>query len=144
MQETYHIDNTLELKSARNLMLWGIGIYITGNIFGIVTDLGGLVMLIGIVIGLIGLYRFSKLTQSPMFKYYFLLWIIPVIAFFVGEMFALGDILTAAQEPLLFIFALIYAIAYIYYARKMSYIMWHTSRAIESFSPLGKSLKSQL
>lgn len=50
MQETYHIDNTLELKSARNLMLWGIGIYITGNIFGIVTDLGGLVMLIGIVI----------------------------------------------------------------------------------------------
>lgn len=58
-----------------------------------------------------------------MFKYYFLLWIIPVIAFFVGEMFALGDILTAAQEPLLFIFALIYAIAYIYYARKMSYIM---------------------
>lgn len=73
MQETYHIDNTLELKSARNLMLWGIGIYITGNIFGIVTDRGGLVILIGIVIGLIGLYRFSKLTQSPMFKYYFLL-----------------------------------------------------------------------
>lgn len=144
MQETYHIDNTLELKSARNLMLWGIGIYITGNIFGIVTDLGGLVMLIGIVIGLIGLYRFSKLTQSPMFKYYFLLWIIPVIAGIVGGMFALGNMLTAAQEPLLFIFALIYAIAYIYYARKMSYIMWHTSRAIESFSPLGKSLKSQL
>lgn len=51
MQETYHIDNTPELQSARSLMLWGIGIYIVGNIFGIVTDtLAALVMLVGIVI----------------------------------------------------------------------------------------------
>lgn len=69
------------------------------------------------------MYKFSKLTQSPMFKYYFLLWIIPVIAGIVGGMFALGNMLTAVQEPLLFIFAFVYAIAYIYYARKMSYIM---------------------
>ncbi|HIV48379.1 hypothetical protein [uncultured Helicobacter sp.] len=51
MQETYHIDSTPELKTARSLMLWGIGIYIVGSILGIVTDnLSALIWLIGIVI----------------------------------------------------------------------------------------------
>ena len=53
-EHTYHINSTPELKTARSLMLWGIGIYIVGNLFGIVSDaLGGLAMLVGIVVGLI-------------------------------------------------------------------------------------------
>lgn len=124
MQETYHIDNTPELKTARSLMLWGIGIYIVGSILGIVSDnLSALIWLIGIVIGFIGLYRFSTLTQSPMFKYYFALFITPIVVAFVGGLFALGDTFTAMQDLLVLILALVYAIAYIYYARKMSYIM---------------------
>ena len=123
-EHTYHINSTPELKTARSLMLWGIGIYIVGNLFGIVSDaLGGLAMLVGIVVGLIGLYKFSKLTQSRVFKYYFLLFITPFVALFVGVIFALQGILTSLQTPLLIIFAIAYAIAYIYYARKMSYIM---------------------
>lgn len=124
MQETYHIDNTPELKTARSLMLWGIGIYIVGSILGIVTDnLSALIWLIGIVIGFIGLYRFSTLTQSPIFKYYFALFITPIVVVFVGGLFALGDTFTAMHDLLVLILALVYAIAYIYYARKMSHIM---------------------
>ncbi|WP_394954424.1 hypothetical protein [uncultured Helicobacter sp.] len=124
MQETYHIDSTPELKTARSLMLWGIGIYIVGSILRIVSDnLSALIWLIGIVIGFIGLYRFSTLTQSPIFKYYFALFITPIVVVFVGGLFASGDIFTAMHDLLVLILALVYAIAYIYYARKMSYIM---------------------
>ena len=83
--ETIHINTNTELKRAKDIMLWATFAYIGCYLIGLipVLEIVGNLLLIGAwIVGCYGLYCFSKVANSPSFKYY-ILSIVAIVAFYV-------------------------------------------------------------
>lgn len=83
--ETIHINTNTELKRAKDIMLWAIFAYIGCYIITLIPILeivGNLLLIVAWIVGCYGLYCFSKVANSPNFKYY-ILSIVAIIAFYV-------------------------------------------------------------
>lgn len=83
--ETIHINTNTELKRAKDIMLWAIFAYIGCYIITLIPILeivGNLLLIVAWIVGCYGLYCFSKVANSPSFKYY-ILSIVVIIAFYV-------------------------------------------------------------
>lgn len=83
--EAIHINTSTELKRAKDIMMWAIFAYIGCYVIALMPILeiiGNLLLIAAWIVGCYGLYCFSKVANSPSFKYY-ILSIVVIAVFYV-------------------------------------------------------------